>query len=111
MSREWISISERKPEENQKIYYFGDHLGMFRGEYFYDETSKGNPHKFYSEHGIVDADDISHWMPYDHGLKDIIPFPPDYKTDRCSETISMISIPEEHRQLVFSYEIMGEINE
>lgn len=79
MTRKWISIRYQKPTEGQKVYYFCDFLGIFRGEYFYDENSKGNPHKFYSEHGIVDADDISYWMPYDHRLKDMIPLPPDYK--------------------------------
>ena len=59
MNRQWISSKYILPENNQKVYYFSNFLGIFRGEYFYDENSKSNPHKFYSEHGIVDADDIS----------------------------------------------------
>lgn len=118
MIRQWITTRYILPKENQKIYYFGKEIGIFRGEYFYDSSSISNPHKFYSEYGIVDADDVSYWMPYDHGLKDMIPLPPDYKKtdnktdqyyqDRYSETVE---IPEEHRQLVFSYEIIGDINE
>ena len=107
MTRKWISIINQKPTEGQKVYYFSNFVGIFRGEYFYDENSKSNPHKFYSEHGILDADDISHWMPYDHGLKDVIPLPPDYtKSNQISETVE---IPEGHRQLVFSYEIIGDV--
>lgn len=115
-TRKWIASTHIVPQHNQKVYYFSSLLGIFKGEYFYDTESKSNPHKFYSEHGVLDIDDISHWMPYDHSLRDMIPLPPDYKKtdgktdqyyqDRYSE---MVEIPEEHRQLMFSYEIMGEI--
>ena len=111
-TRQWISSKYILPSNNQKVYYFSSFLGMFRGEYFYDENSKGNPNKFYSEHGIVDADDISYWMPYDHGLKDMIPLPPDYKqsSKQADEYYSeVVEIPEGHRQLVFSYDIIGDI--
>lgn len=106
-TRKWIASKYILPSNNQKVYYFSNFLGIFRGEYFYDATSKGNPHKFYSEHGIVDADDISYWMPYDHGLKDMIPLPPDY--NKPKESNETVEIPEAHRQLVFSYDIIGDI--
>lgn len=115
-TRQWISVKYILPSNNQKVYYFSNFLGMFRGEYFYDENSKGNPHKFYSEYGIVDADDISYWMPYDHSLRDMIPLPPDYiKSEEQTDAYYMdrysevIEIPEEYRQLVFNYEVIGDI--
>ena len=118
-TRKWISVKYILPSNTQKVYYFSNFLGMFRGEYFYDKNSKGNPHKFYSEHGIVDADDISYWMPYDHTLRDMIPLPPDYMVDTSNfrsiinqgtgSLCEEIQIPDEYRQLEFTYTISGEI--
>ena len=90
-TRQWISSKYILPSNNQKVYYFSSFLGMFRGEYFYDENSKGNPHKFHSDYGIVDADDISYWMPYDHGFKDMIPLPPDYQKVDYSDSDTIIN--------------------
>lgn len=74
--RKWILSTFLLPEKGQKIYYFSENVGIFRGTYEYDSSSKGNPHKFISKHGILDRDDVSYWMPYDHSLRDMIPLPP-----------------------------------
>lgn len=111
MNNTWKNIKEEKPIEGQKVYYFSKNLsGIFRGEYHYISSSYSNPHKFSSRHGVVDADDISHWMPYDHSLRDIIPLPPDYvgclNQAQDEETVE---IPDGQKMLVFSYSISGDI--
>ena len=117
MIRKWFSVKEQKPEDGQKVYYFCDFLGIFRGEYHYLKSKYSSPHKFSSHHGILDSDEVSHWMPYDHALKDIIPLPPDYKKTPITNIQSMlnsgeeISIPEDSRQLEFTYSITGELDE
>lgn len=113
-TRKWIASGYILPQNNQKVYYFCDFLGIFRGEYFYDNTSKSNPHKFCSEHGILDGDDISYWMPYDHRLKDMIPLPPDYKKVDIHSVQSIINngedftyeevkIPDSQQQFSFTF--------
>ena len=76
--RRWVSARYSKPEEGQKVYYFSKNIGMFRGEFHIIESSYANPNKFSSNHGVLDSDDVDYWMPNDHGLKDMIPLPPDY---------------------------------
>jgi hypothetical protein len=88
MIRKWIATNYYLPEEGQKIYYFSPQVGIFRGEFHVIPSSFANPNKFSSNHGVLDADDVPYWMPYDHGLKDMIPLPPDYKNN-CDE----VSIP------------------
>lgn len=121
MKRQWINITDTLPEEGQKVYYFCNFLGIFRGEYHFQKNRVAiaiSPHTFVSNHGILDADEVTHWMPYDHALRDIIPLPPDYKkvdihpyqsTISNNLDLNEIEIPQQHRQIKFSYEIMGEI--
>jgi len=122
-TRKWISTRYLLPDEGQKIYYFCDFLGIFRGEYHLEKTRVAialSPHTFISNHGKLDSDEVTYWMPYDHALKDIIPLPPNYQKVDINHSQSMINsgldlnfdeieIPQEHRQMQFSYEIMGEI--
>ena len=119
-TRKWIATGVCLPIDGQKIYYFCDTLGIFRGEFHIDKSSIGNPNKFSSNHGVVDADDIQYWMPYDHSLRDMIPLPPDYKkVDICNQQSIMnsgldihydeIEIPKEHRQMLFSYTLAGDL--
>ena len=90
-TRKWILSSFCLPKDGQKIYYFCDTLGIFRGEFHIDKSSIGNPNKFSSNHGVVDADDIQYWMPYDHSLRDMIPLPPNYNLIDINSSQSMIS--------------------
>jgi len=123
--RKWVSTRHILPHEGQKVYYFCDFLGIFRGE-FHTIKSEYNscfgsvdPNKFSSNHGVLDSDEVSYWMPYDHSLRDMIPLPPDYhKVDINNSqaiintgldlNVDEIEIPQEDRQILFSYEIMGE---
>lgn len=89
-TRKWINIKERLPSEGQKIYYFSEKVGMFRGEFHIIKSLYSNPNKFSSNHGVLDSDDISHWMSYDHSIRDIIPLPPNYVSS--SEEISYSEI-------------------
>lgn len=118
--RKWINIKQKLPHEGQKIYYFCSFLGVFRGEFHTIKSLHSNPNKFSSNHGVLDSDDVSHWMPYDHSLRDMIPLPPDYNKIDAHNLQSMINsgldlnfdeveIPTEHRITKFTYEIMGEI--
>ena len=115
MKRQWIKTKDKIPEEGQKVYYFCDFLGIFRGEYHLEETRVAigiSPHTFISNHGKLDSDEVTYWMPYDHALKDIIPLPPDYNRVDLSSINTMIDhvdIPVDQRQMCFSYEIMGEL--
>lgn len=123
MQRQWLSITDKLPEEGQKIYYFCNFLGIFRGEYHFQKDRMAiaiSPHTFVSNHGKLDSDEVTYWMPYDHSLRDMIPLPPNYQKVDIDHSQSMINsgldlnfdeieIPQEHRQMQFSYEIMGEI--
>lgn len=119
-TRKWISTRYILPHEGQKVYYFCDTLGIFRGEFHIDKSSIGNPNKFSSNHGVVDADDIQYWMPYDHSLRDMIPLPPDYKKVDIRNQQSImnsgldihydeIEIPQEYKEFSFNYILSGEI--
>lgn len=124
-NRKWVSVKENLPKEGQQIYYFCDFLGIFKGIYHFEKTRVAiaiSPHTFISNHGKLDADEVSYWMPYNHDLRNMIPLPPDYKKVDINNSQSMINsgldlnfdeveIPYDHRQLVFSYEIIGDINE
>ena len=109
MIRKWIATQLSLPNNNQKIYYFCDFLGIFKGNYYFDEKSKSDPHKFCSHHGILDRTEVSYWMPYDHALRDIIPLPPDYTKVDINNSQSIIntgeeiSIPEEEREFSFTF--------
>lgn len=120
MTRQWQTTSKKLPNEGQKIYYFCDFLGIFRGEYHFSKNSYGSPHKFISKHGILDSDDVSHWMTYDHSLKDMVPLPPDYiKADINRNSQSLINsgedmidnyeLPQQQRQFNFTYITAGDI--
>lgn len=130
-TRKWILSEVCLPTQGQKIYYFCDRLGIFRGEFHVDNSSIANPNKFMSDYGILDADDVQYWMPYDHGMKDMIPLPPNYHlvdtnnscsminsgtdtylSDRFAERYGdyeIINIPSDKQQMTFTYEIMGDI--
>lgn len=122
MIRKWISIRDQKPTEGQKIYYFCDFLGIFRGEYHYIDSSYANPNKFSSNYGVLDADDISHWMPYDHAYRDMIPLPPDYDKVDINNAQSImnkgedfayeeVKIPDPQQQFSFTFVESGNVNE
>jgi len=108
MTRQWINIKEDVPEEGSKIYYFSKDLGIFKGEYYYLKSVNGSvcPHKFTSNHGLLDGNKVSHWMLYDHHYRNMIPLPPDYNK---IENIEEIKIPDSQQKFNFTYQIAGDI--
>lgn len=72
---EWNDSHKNPPEVGQKIYYFGENIGIGIGHYTYDDkpliTETGKeillcPHIFTNTHwGVVDACDAPFWLPYD----------------------------------------------
>lgn len=108
-TRKWIATNYYLPEEGQKIYYFSPQVGIFRGEFHVIPSSFANPNKFSSNHGVLDADDVPYWMPYDHGLKDMIPLPPDYQPfdfsqkDAIIDQAYSVDISDHQREFSFTY--------
>jgi hypothetical protein len=71
----WNSSHNEPPEVGQKVYYFGENIGIGIGFYTYEERtlypeSKNPiqlcPHVFTNVgFGVVDACDAPFWLPYD----------------------------------------------
>jgi hypothetical protein len=72
----WNNSHKNPPATGQKVYYFGENIGIGIGHYKYEEqvikSTKGNkdielcPHIFTNvSFGVVDACDAPYWLPYD----------------------------------------------
>ena len=70
---EWNDSHKNPPSVGQKVYYFGENIGIGIGHYTYEErTLKSNgkdielcPHIFTNvDWGVVDACDAPFWYPY-----------------------------------------------
>lgn len=66
----WNKSHTNPPEQGQKVYYFGENIGIGIGHYRYEENSVNGqplcPHLFQNVNfGIVDACDAPYWLPYD----------------------------------------------
>ena len=96
----WIRCSDRLPEENQMVYYFGPNIGIHIGKFdstvqtqccyegpdgqlVYEDMPQRlvdaiNHNKFVNnDWGVVDADDAPYWRPYDpERAKSWVPLPP-----------------------------------
>jgi hypothetical protein len=81
---EWISFFERQPEDGQGIWYYGQHIGVWSGEYVYSPNDPVSPHIMlcHESIGIVDRMDAPWWMLDDGKMdspeKPSRPVPPDY---------------------------------
>jgi len=64
---EWISFFERQPEHGQGIWYYGECIGVWAGEYHYDPDDPVSPHLMFCHEstGVVDRMDAPWWMPDD----------------------------------------------
>lgn len=82
---EWNNSHKRPPYVGQKVYYFGENIGIGIGYYSYEERTmipytyndknekeyadkeiKLCPHIFTNvSWGVVDACDAPYWLPYD----------------------------------------------
>jgi len=61
----WISAMDRLPQHGQKVWYYGPHLGVWRGRYEYHAEAMASPHLFLCEEspGVCDRMDAPWWMP------------------------------------------------
>lgn len=64
---EWNNSHKNPPEVGQKVYYFGENIGIGIGHYSYDERQFNLcKHIFTNTNwGVVDACDAPFWLPYD----------------------------------------------
>lgn len=65
----WIHITDRKPEDEQDVFYFFEVLGVYKGKYCksnyyegYDDIEPCWGDTFYGKKGFL-TDDVTHWMP------------------------------------------------
>jgi hypothetical protein len=66
MKQEWISFFKEQPEDGQKIYYYGDMIGVWSGTYRYSPDDIYSHHLIYNDSGagFVDRMDAPWWMPF-----------------------------------------------
>lgn len=63
---EWISFhGPRRPINGQKIIYYGEPIGVWRGEYRYSPEDPVSHHLIlcHESYGFVDRMDAPWWMP------------------------------------------------
>jgi hypothetical protein len=80
---EWISFFERKPTEGQSIWYYGEYIGVWHGNYVYSVNDPVSPHLIVCAEspGLVDNMDAPWWMPYEEQERPVKPskdYPDDY---------------------------------
>jgi hypothetical protein len=80
---EWISFFEKRPKHGQKIFYYGEPIGVWYGEYRYVPEDLCSPHLILSLEcaGVVDRMDAPWWQSYEGQAKPPKPekdYPPDY---------------------------------
>ena len=80
---EWISFFEQQPEDGQLIYYYGEYIGVWAGQYIYSPNDPVSPHILICKEspGLVDRMDAPWWMPYEGQPKPQRPetdYPQDY---------------------------------
>jgi hypothetical protein len=80
----WISFFpgkdyHRMPRDGQKIIYYGEAIGVWRGEYVYSPNDPVSPHIIHCHEspGVVDRMDAPWWMP-DEGQEKPQPPEKDY---------------------------------
>ena len=80
----WISFFDRQPEDGQHIWYYGEHIGVWAGEYCYATADQFSPHLIFCHEspGVVDRMDAPWWMPRHEGIskpqKPATDYPKDY---------------------------------
>ena len=78
-TRKWYRINVRLPEDEDKVYYFTKSNRLLRGTYHLMPSAFADVHKFRNEvDGLINSDQVTHWMIYDHHYKDVLPLPPEY---------------------------------
>jgi len=61
----WIDAMTKLPQHGQKVWYYGPHVGLWRGRYEYHADALASPHLFLCEEspGVCDRMDAPCWMP------------------------------------------------
>ena len=79
-TRKWYKTTDKLPEKDEvKVYYFTKSNRLLRGTYHLMPSAYADAHKFRNEvDGLINSDQVTHWMVYDHHYKDVLPLPPDY---------------------------------
>lgn len=83
---EWISFfGSRRPINGQKVYYFGESIGVWKGRYEIHYDDLVSPHLLFCEEspGVVDRMDAPFWQPYEGQPRPSPPdkpYPEDYPT-------------------------------
>lgn len=74
----WVKCRERMPINGQRVWYYGPHIGVWRGKFVIDKSEEGKcmarkyglPVDLFvcgETLGVVDSDDAPYWMPYEDG--------------------------------------------
>lgn len=74
----WVSCKDRLPINGQRVWYYGPHIGVWRGHFKIDKSTEGRamarkwgvPTDLFvcdEALGVVDSDDAPVWMPYEEG--------------------------------------------
>lgn len=79
--RKWTSVKDALPEEDEKVYYYFDILGIFPGKFLglenmaVEDEPEINVPCFGGSYGFLTGD-VTHWMPREDGDEE-----PDYPPD------------------------------
>lgn len=67
----WISFFSELPKHGQKIWYYGEYIGVWRGHYIYEPNDPVSPHLVFpiDTFGLADRMDCPWWMPYEDGMQ------------------------------------------
>lgn len=76
MGTGWINAMHTLPANGQRVWYYGVHLGVWRGRYEFHPDALSSPHLFICEEspGVCDRMDAPWWMLAADG--DTRPLPP-----------------------------------
>lgn len=55
---EWISYFDKQPAQGQKIFYYGEFIGVWRGRYSYDPDDGVSPHRMICEETSKETEDL-----------------------------------------------------
>jgi hypothetical protein len=81
---EWISFFDKQPLDGQQIFYYGEYIGVWAGEYSYCPEDDYSPHILicHESPGVVDRMDAPWWMlndgKMDRPQKPSKPYPDNY---------------------------------
>ena len=60
--KNWISVEDYLPKLNQKVWYYFELLGKFKGTYGGLHENREGMSIFYNDDGFLTGD-VTHWLP------------------------------------------------